>query len=112
MDTKPLLPLAVAALLLVPSASTAAGPDGAALFNQTCVVCHGKNGQGAIPGVPDITRKGGPLTKSDAELAASILNGFQTKGSPMAMPAKGGNPNLTAEDIAALVGYLRTLPER
>lgn len=107
-----ILLLITVASSLVASGSFAAGPDGATLYKQTCVVCHGKNGQGAIPGVPDLTRKSGPLAKSDAELAASILNGFQTKGSPMAMPAKGGNPKLTPEDAAALVAYLRTLAKK
>ncbi|MFA5937728.1 MAG: cytochrome c [Sinimarinibacterium sp.] len=112
MKTNPLLPLAFMVVALASGAATAGAPDGAALFNQTCVACHGKSGQGAIPGVPDMTGKGGPLTKSDAELTASILNGFQTKGSPMAMPTKGGNPKLTAEDAAALVAYLRTLAKK
>jgi len=38
----------------------------------------------------------------------NILNGVQTPGSPMAMPAKGGNPALTAEDAQAIVTYLRS----
>lgn len=91
------------------SADSWAAGDGAALYRQTCVVCHGKNGKGAIPGVPDFTRKGGAMSKSDAELAASILKGFQTKGASMTMPPKGGNPKLTADDAAALVTYMRTL---
>lgn len=110
-DMNPLLSRHVLpALLLVSSAASAAGPNGSALFRQTCVACHGADGKGAIPGVPDLTRKDGPLAvKSDAQLIESILKGFQSKGSPMAMPPKGGNPQLTPEDAAALVTYLRTL---
>lgn len=105
--------LLIPALLLVSNAAPAADPDGAALFRQTCVVCHGADGHGAIPGVADLTRKSGPLAvKTDAELVASILNGFQSKGSPMGMPPKGGNPQLTPEDAAALVTYLRTLQHK
>lgn len=55
--------------------------------------------------------QGGRLAKPDSVLVANILGGFQSKGSPMAMPAKGGNPNLTAEDAQALVLYMRTLNE-
>lgn len=87
---------------------TAVATQGKALYEATCIACHGPKAQGAIPGVPDLAQ-GGRLAKSDAELSASILNGFQTKGSPMAMPPKGGNPSLTAEDAKALVLYLRTL---
>lgn len=53
--------------------------------------------------------KGGRLAKPDGVLVANILGGFQSKGSPLAMPAKGGNPNLTAQDARVLVLYMRTL---
>lgn len=33
--------------------------------------------------------------------------GFQGPGSPMAMPAKGGNTALTDADIGALLAYIR-----
>lgn len=84
-----------------------------ALYARTCIACHGANGKGAIPGVPDLTAPGGPLvTKSDEDLARSILNGLQSRGSPMAMPPRGGNPMLSGEDAAALVRYLRERFER
>lgn len=102
--------LVFASILLPCALQTASAADGKALYATTCIACHGPKGQGAIPGVPDLA-KGGRLAKSDAELSASILNGFQTKGSPMAMPAKGGNPSLTTEDAKALVLYLRTLAQ-
>jgi len=86
-----------------------AAPDGKTLYQQTCIACHGPAAKGAFPGIPDLTRKAGPLSKPDAELIANVLNGYQSKGSPMAMPPKGGNPSLTAEDVAAIVAYLRTL---
>lgn len=98
-------PLALAsalAVLLAPSIGRAA--EGKALYEATCVACHGPSGSGAIPGVPDLAPR---LAKSDAELVRNILEGFQTPGSPLAMPAKGGNPNLTADDARAVVGYLR-----
>lgn len=48
------------------------------------------------------------LGKSDAELAARILNGMPTPGAPVAMPARGGNAALTAADAKAWIAYLRT----
>lgn len=81
---------------------------GANIYQQTCVACHGANGKGALPGVTDFTAPDGPLRKSDQELFQSILNGFQSPGSPLAMPAKGGNPNLSDIDIIAVIAHLRT----
>lgn len=86
----------------------AVAADGQALYKKSCVSCHGPTGKGALPGVPDLS-KGGAMAKPDAVLVGSILNGFKSKGSRMAMPAKGGNPKLTAADAQALVAYMRTL---
>lgn len=83
------------------------GLSGKDIYSQTCVACHGANGTGAIPGVPDFTKAGSPLSKSDEDLLHNITTGFQTPGSAMAMPAKGGNPDLNSADIRAVLGYLR-----
>ncbi|PKM09399.1 MAG: cytochrome c, class I [Gammaproteobacteria bacterium HGW-Gammaproteobacteria-4] len=93
---------------IVATAVAGSGAEPAVLFNQTCIACHGANGKGALPGVPDFTSAQGPLArKTDAQLAASILNGLQTPGAAMAMPAQGGNPAVSETDAAALVRYLR-----
>ena len=41
--------------------------------------------------VPDLSRDDGVLTQSDEILLKHLLHGFQSPGSPMAMPAQGGN---------------------
>ena len=96
--------LTVGAVAADPSAEL---EQGKALYAQTCVVCHGPDGQGAIPGVVNLTSRDGPLSKTDEVLIDSIANGFESEGSMMAMPANGGNPELTDDDVKALVAFLR-----
>ena len=90
--------------LAQPVAGASSGLDGAQIYRQTCQACHGANGEGVLPGVPDYQER---LSKSDATLLDHITNGFQSPGSPMAMPAKGGNSALTGADIKAVLAYIR-----
>lgn len=76
------------------------------IFHETCVACHGEDGHGVVPGAPDFTKKGGVLSKPHSVLTKHIKNGFQSPGDPLAMPAKGGNPSLTDEDIKDVHAYL------
>lgn len=99
--------LLLAPTLLISGLAFAAEPE--ALYRGTCVACHGANGQGALPGVPDLATR---MDKADAVLVASIFDGMQSPGSPLPMPAKGGNPAITPADAEALVVYLRQLTRR
>lgn len=95
-------------LALMPIAATAvAAAPGQAVYEGTCIACHGADGKGVLPGVPDLTDPKGPLSKSDDVLIKHIIDGFQSASSPMAMPPKGGNPALTREDIEAVLRYMR-----
>lgn len=97
-------PKAVKTVTITPTSSTASGKK---IYQRTCIACHGTDGTGALPGVPDLTKKAGRLSQPDATLIKNMTQGFQSPGSPMAMPPKGGNPNLTNADIKAVLGYLR-----
>ena len=79
---------------------------GEKIFNETCVACHGEDGKGVVPGAPDFTKKGGVLSKPHSALSNHIKNGFQEPGHPIAMPPKGGNPDLDDQDINNVHEYL------
>ena len=83
------------------------GLSGAEIYARTCVPCHGVDGRGSLPGVPDLTDRDSRLAKPDDELLRNMLEGYQSPGSPMAMPAKGGNANLTESDLRKVLRYLR-----
>jgi mono/diheme cytochrome c family protein len=73
-------------------------------FGQVCANCHGPNGSGgSAPSLLDDTWAHGG---SDAELAASIKNGWP--GTPM--PPFGGT--LNEQDIRSMVIYIRELRDR
>ena len=81
---------------------------GKAIYSQTCIACHGANGKGVLPGVSNFKSTDGPLAKSDAELAKSINEGLATPGAALSMPARGGNPSLTDDEVRALIAFLRS----
>lgn len=78
---------------------------GKQIYETTCVACHGKDGKGALPGTPNLRKV---LAKPDEELVRNTLNGYQSPGSPLAMPPKGGNPSLTEADVRAVLQYMRS----
>ena len=80
---------------------------GQAVYNGTCIACHGGDGTGSLPGVPDLTGKTGLLSQDDSILLGRMADGFQTPGSSMVMPPKGGNPALTDADLKAVLKYMR-----
>ncbi len=99
------MPAATAAAITGDS-STDPLAAGSAIYQQTCVACHGANGKGSVPGAPNFTDPKGVLSQPDETLAAAIENGKQTPGVPIAMPPKGGNANLTKQDIRSVLLYL------
>ncbi|CZI89158.1 Cytochrome c555 [Legionella pneumophila] len=75
--------------------------SGAAIYQKSCASCHGADGKGIAPSFPDLTKKGGVLSKPSNVLFNSIKQGIGS------MPAKGGNPALTDEEIQAVLSYIK-----
>ena len=89
------------------SAAASSGHSGQEIYESNCLACHGANGKGSIPGVPNFTDKNGPLSKSDSELLSNIITGIQSPGSPMPMPARGGNSQLSDAELNAALQYIK-----
>ncbi len=90
--------IAVALFILIPNLSWA--EDGAALYKAKCAACHGADAAGkpamkAPSLIGDEAKK-----KSDADLTKAVA---ETAKHPA--PVKG----LAADDVKAIVAYIRTL---
>ena len=100
-----ILSIAVGALFVPPAsaANIAAGRQG---YQNTCAMCHGADGKGTLPGMPNFHQTGGVLSLSDSVLFDRIEHGYKSSASPIAMPPKGGNASLTKQDIKNVLAYL------
>ena len=118
-----LVAIAVPALLLLTAITTLADASpgrtalpgdparGQTLYAQNCAVCHGANLEGGIGAVLNpIDKLPGVANPLDSTFLIQIItNGRQPQaGDPksIAMPAKGGNTNLTDQDIRDLAAYI------
>lgn len=87
-----------------PGTVATSGLSGKEIFSNTCVACHGVDGKGALTGVPDLHER---LSQSSDELALRrIIEGYQSPGSTMAMPPRGGT-SLSDADLQKVLSYLR-----
>ena len=90
-----------ASVEVAPAAPTAV--DGKQVYDAGCVACHGAG----IAGAPRVGDSGAWVDRIGAGLDTLVthaINGFQ--GSQGMMPAKGGNPSLSDEEIEAAVEYM------
>lgn len=77
---------------------------GKTTYNSTCVACHGSG----LPGIPQLGDAAGwapRIKQGNDTLYKHAIAGY-TGSSGMPMPAKGGNPDLSDDDVKAAVDYM------
>lgn len=81
------------------SSSSGGSVDGEAIYNSVCMACHDTGAAGA-PIHGDEAAWADRVTKGFDTLLDHSTNGFN------AMPARGGNPNITDEEMLAVTKYM------
>ncbi len=90
--------------------------SGAKLYSSSCIACHGPNGAGIKGNGKPLANNPFIANQDDDALLAFIQKGrdpsdpANTTG--VGMPAKGGNPALTEDDLLDIIAYLRTLQQK
>jgi mono/diheme cytochrome c family protein len=118
-------PRTVSPLAIDTTPSVARVTRGAHLARTTCVACHATNNDLPLSGgidlsshspmpigtlVPPNLTPGGPLKDwSDAEIVQAIRNGLHKDGRALLMPTNVLR-NLSDEDVASIVAFLRSQP--
>ena len=77
---------------------------GQRVYNGLCISCH--NGLPNIPKVGDKVAWESRIAQGMALLYEHSIKGFISEGGLIAMPPKGGNMNLTDEEVKAAVDYM------
>ncbi|HMV19594.1 MAG TPA: c-type cytochrome [Rhodocyclaceae bacterium] len=87
-----------------PVAAVAAdGGQGEALFKKTCAMCH-QTGVAGAPKLGDKADWGPRIAQGKDTLYKHAIEGFN--GNKGAMPAKGGNPAFTDDEIKTIVDFM------
>lgn len=92
---------------VAPAAAVSRLPTGQAAYDKACAGCHDE-GIGEAPAVGDRQAWAGRSSLWVAVLAEHARQGY------LQMPAKGGDPGLSDEEVAAAAEYMMTLthPDR
>ncbi|MCA0453545.1 MAG: c-type cytochrome [Chloroflexi bacterium] len=99
----------------VPSYDPALVQEGQMIFQTTCTTCHGLDGHGIQGLGKDLIMSEFVASLTDEELLHFIIVGrdasdpLNTTGIPM--PARGGNPSLSDEQLMGVVAYMRSISE-
>ncbi|HTL68951.1 MAG TPA: cytochrome c [Lacunisphaera sp.] len=105
MKTRLLVVLSAAMLV---GALTAHAAEGRSIFLANCTPCHGEDGKGRTPQGKKLHAKDLTASKlADAEVEKQIVAGSKDRSGNSRMPSF--KTTLTADEITALIAYLKTL---
>jgi len=115
LTPNPNAPLPLAALPPEPELDLEAFVHGRAIYAIVCITCHGPNGRG-MPGLGrDLTRSTFVSENKDRALAAFIRAGRPADHplnlTKVAMPPMAGRTDMTEENLAQVVVFLRGLQD-
>jgi cytochrome c5 len=102
----PRLPSAAAPAASAPAPvadAAADGGKGAELFKKTCAMCH-QTGVAGAPKLGDKADWGPRIAQGQDTLYKHAIEGFN--GAKGAMPAKGGNPSLSDDEMKVIVDFM------
>lgn len=96
-----------------------AADSGKALYDNSCITCHGASGEGSTVmdkfyrvEIPRLNSKY-VQRKTDAELRSVILNGRRKMPVAMAgLPETQHRTKITADQVPGLISYVRTLKDK
>ncbi len=95
------------AMTLQASPLEPADPDqGKSLYQTYCAACHGTDGRGLVPGVPDLPKRWKDSPPDWQLVFERVRDGFQSPGSPMAMPPRGG-ADLSDSELRDILAYMK-----
>jgi disulfide bond formation protein DsbB len=87
--------------------------SGTKLYGTTCVACHGVGAVG-VPGLGKALADNAFVQGQDDDALLEFIQKGRDPSDPLnttgiGMPAKGGNPALSEDDILDIIAYMRTL---
>jgi cytochrome c5 len=89
--------------LVLAEASNAGNKTGEQVYQSVCKTCH-EGGLGGAPKFGDKAAWAPHIKEGLQHLAGMAIQGVQEKG--MVMPPKGGNPDLTDDEVTRAVAYM------
>ena len=99
----PALALSLLSLSLATFSFNAQASDAEAVYNKACKMCHASGAMGA-PATGKKADWEARIAKGIDTLNSNSINGF--RGFRGMMPAKGGHPKLTDDEVKAAVAFM------